>query len=162
MVPTHRIPGLEADLKSYRWFRRDFELSGATASAGVTLELGIIHDCDELYVNGAKVGDTGVMPKNQPQGHCIPADTTAREYQVPAALLKTGKNLVAVCVYSERGVGGFSVPRSGKHGSGSAPEIVGPFYSAAIGGTHSGFTVGGTGCKAMRDRPLPVWLCPSR
>ncbi|MFA6174314.1 MAG: sugar-binding domain-containing protein, partial [Kiritimatiellales bacterium] len=63
-------------------------------------------------------------------------------YTVPARLLKPGKNHVAICVYNNKRTGGFLPPKAKEADS---AETVGPFSSEAIGGTHSGFTVGGTG-----------------
>jgi beta-galactosidase len=134
--------------KSYRWFRREIEMPTTMAKAGVVIDLGKISDCDELYVNGRKVGETGVMPKNQPQGNCIPATDTDRKYRVPAAALKPGRNLIAVCVYNDKGKGGFATEASKKKGNRGLTtdfDVVGPFLSTAIGGTASGYTVGGTG-----------------
>lgn len=127
---------------TYCWFRREIELPKEIAGKDVIFDLGCIDDCDELYVNGEKVGDTGVMPKNQPQGNCTPAFREHRRYTVPAGLLKPGKNLVAICVYNNRKKGGFLPPKDGQS---DRAEVFGPFSNRAIGGTHSGFTVGGTG-----------------
>lgn len=128
---------------TYYWFRREIPVPQEMAGKDVIFSLGRIDDCDELYVNGEKVGDTGVMPKNQPQGNCSPAYGESRRYTVPAHLLKPGKNLVAICVYNNKRTGGFLPPKEGA--TGDKTETAGPFTSAAIGGTHSGFTVGGTG-----------------
>ena len=127
---------------TYYWFRREISVPQEMVGKDVIFSLGCIDDCDEFYVNGEKIGDTGVMPKNQPQGNCTPAFTETRRYTVPARLLKPGANLVAICVYNNKGAGGFITPKGKKADS---AETVGPFSSAAIGGTHSGFTVGGTG-----------------
>ena len=88
------------------------------------------------------------MPKNQPQGNCIPATDTGRQYRVPAAALKPGRNVIAVCVYNDKGKGGFAPEASQKKGNRGLTtdfDVVGPFLSTAPGGTASGYTVGGTG-----------------
>jgi len=134
--------------KSYLWFRREIEVPAAMAKSGVVIDLGKIDDCDELYVNGRKVGESGVMPKNQPQGNCISASNTERKYRVPASALKPGRNVIAVCVYNDTGSGGFAVEEGENKGNNKVEtgfDVVGPFLSTAIGGTRSGYTVGGTG-----------------
>ncbi|MFA6173633.1 MAG: sugar-binding domain-containing protein, partial [Kiritimatiellales bacterium] len=132
----------ESQPETYYWFRREVNVPQEMAGKDVIFSLGCIDDCDEFYVNGEKVGDTGVMPKNQPQGNCSPAFGETRRYTVPARLLKPGRNLVAICVYNNKRTGGFLPPKAKEADS---AETVGPFSSEAIGGTHSGFTVGGTG-----------------
>ncbi|MCF7816490.1 MAG: hypothetical protein K9M54_01310, partial [Kiritimatiellales bacterium] len=135
-----QIPGTRP--KTYYWFRREFLVPPELAGQDVIFNLGCIDDCDEFYVNGEKIGDTGVMPKNQPQGNCMPAFTETRKYTVSARLLKPGKNLLAVCVYNNKGAGGFIASKGREADS---VEVVGPFNRKAIGGTRSGYTVGGTG-----------------
>lgn len=137
MVLPAQIPACPS--ATYYWFRRDVELSPEMSGKDVTFDLGRIDDCDEFYVNGQKIGDTGVMPKNQPQGNSVSAWTQNRSYTVPAKFLKPGKNLLAICLYNMNGPGGFMPPDT------STREIVGPFDSGAITGTAGGFTVGGTG-----------------
>jgi len=138
------LPSLIPDSKpgTYYWFRREIEIPKEMEGKDVVFSLGRIDDCDEFYVNGEKVGDTGVMPKNQPQGNCTPAFGESRRYTVPSNLLKPGKNLLAVCVYNNKRTGGFLPPKADGE---DRAEVVGPFSSQALGGTHSGFTVGGTG-----------------
>lgn len=143
-----KLPAVMADFKpaTTRWFRRDVELTAEQAKNGVIFELGRIDDCDEFYVNGKKIGDTGVMPKNQPQGHCIPAWQQNRNYKTPASALNPGKNLLAICVYNDKGPGGIRrATKTNAHATETIQKVVGPFSRTAIGGTHSGYTVGGTG-----------------
>ncbi len=125
--------------KTYYWFRREVVLPNELTDKDVILDLGRIDDCDEFYVNGQKVGETGVMPKNQPQGECISAWDQNRNYKVAAKFLKPGTNLLAVCMYNNTGTGGFRAPETSKR------KIIGPFDSRAIGGTATGYAVGGTG-----------------
>lgn len=148
---TITLPALPEDLRphTYGWFRRTFDMPVTAQGQDAVVALGCIDDCDELWINGQKVSDTGVMPKNQPQGNCISASNREREYVVPGRLLKPGKNLIALCVYNDRDQGGFITstvkPDSHAKAGKDLGETVGPFSSQARGGTHSGFTVGGTG-----------------
>ena len=66
------------------WFRRTVEVPNAFAGKEATLSLGPIDDSDETWVNGVKIGAT----KNQ---YAQP-----RLYNVPAAVLKPGKNVIAI------------------------------------------------------------------
>jgi sialate O-acetylesterase len=76
------------------WFRKEFVIDQADASAAATLELGMIDDSDETFVNGVKVG--GINGWN-----------TKRIYTIPPSMLKAGKNVVAVKVIDTGGGGGI-------------------------------------------------------
>jgi sialate O-acetylesterase len=90
--------GLE-DLDGVVWYRRAFALTPEQAASDASLQLGMIDDCDETYVNGQRVG-----------GLC--GWDTPRRYAVPAGLLKAGKNMLAVRVTDTGGGGGFHGERS--------------------------------------------------
>ncbi|SEL91425.1 sialate O-acetylesterase [Parapedobacter koreensis] len=77
------------------WFRTAFALAANQAGAAAVLELGEIDDNDEVYLNGTKVGNTN--------GYNI-----KRQYAVPAGLLKTGQNWMAVRIEDTGGGGGFT------------------------------------------------------
>ncbi len=77
------------------WFRKEFELDEATAGKDLILELGPIDDSDITWVNGHKVGEMKNL-YSQP-----------RIYRLPAAYLKTGKNVIAVRVEDTGGGGGL-------------------------------------------------------
>lgn len=83
-----------ADLDGVVWFRKEFELRADQAAKGGTLQLAMIDDWDDTYVNGQKVGST--MQYNEP-----------RKYQVPAGALKEGKNVITVRVEDTGGGGGI-------------------------------------------------------
>ena len=123
---------------TYFWFRRQFTLPPDWNGGDVTFDLGSIDDCDEFYVNGQKVGTTGVMPKNQPQGQSTSAWNQNRKYTVPAKFLKPGNNLLAICLYNIDGPGGF------RPGSSKAVHV-GPFDSESDLGTAGGYTLNGIG-----------------
>lgn len=97
------VPGLWQDqglgINGAVWFRRTFDVKKADASSDVELELGPVDDFDETYVNGKKVG--GLGPENPD------AWRTPRKYRVPSALLKTGRNVIAVRAFDHFGGGGF-------------------------------------------------------
>ena len=77
------------------WYRTSFTLSAAQAKTGVTLGVGQVDDSDVTYVNGQAVGRTENR-WNLP-----------RVYAVPAAVLKPGRNQIAVQVTDLSGGGGL-------------------------------------------------------
>jgi sialate O-acetylesterase len=81
------------------WFRRGVEVPPAWAGRDLTLSLGPIDDFDTTYFNGARVGATGAEVPN--------AWTFPRRYKIPGALVRPGRNVIAVRVYDRMGGGGF-------------------------------------------------------
>jgi sialate O-acetylesterase len=82
------------------WFRRAFDLPADGARGGLTLSLGPLDDMDVTYVNGVEVGHTdGATPEYW---------SVPRVYTVPAAVLRPGRNVVAVRVWDHAGEGGFA------------------------------------------------------
>lgn len=77
------------------WYRTTFELSEAEAAAGIVLGVGQIDDTDTTWVNGHLVGSTA-NAYNKP-----------RVYQVPAGVLRAGRNTLAVRVQDDGGGGGI-------------------------------------------------------
>jgi sialate O-acetylesterase len=85
------------DLKDYDgvvWFRKEIDLPATAASQPLTLSLGKIDDTDSTWFNGVKVGSTNAYDKD-------------RRYVVPAALVRAGRNVVAVRVVDLGGNGGI-------------------------------------------------------
>jgi sialate O-acetylesterase len=81
------------------WFRRAFTVPAGGAATDFELELGAVDDFDETFVNGAKVGGLGPEKPD--------AWATPRRYRVPKALLRAGRNVIAVRVFDHFGFGGF-------------------------------------------------------
>ena len=80
------------------WLRRDFDLPAAWAGKDLTLHLGPVDDRDTTYINGTPVGGLNDY-------------AAQRDYKVPAALLKPGRNVLAVRVLDTGGandVGGLT------------------------------------------------------
>ncbi|KQW46225.1 MULTISPECIES: sialate O-acetylesterase [unclassified Roseateles] len=97
--PTLTTPGTWegqglADVDGVVWLRRKVELSAAQAAGGAQLHLAKVDDCDEVWLNGQKLG--GQCAYDQP-----------RRYDVPANLLRAGANWIAVRVTDTGGGGGF-------------------------------------------------------
>jgi len=77
------------------WFRRAVELPASWAGSAVRLELGPADDLDRTYFNGELVGETSADGRWQ----------EPRRYDVPAALVRAGRNDLAVLVVDTGGLG---------------------------------------------------------
>jgi Glycosyl hydrolases family 2, sugar binding domain. len=76
------------------WFRTYFDMPAAWAGKNLVLDLGRIRDMDFTYVNGKQVGtDEGTSKK--------------RRYTIPANVLKTGRNSIAIQVINFFDKGGL-------------------------------------------------------
>lgn len=72
------------------WFRKDFDVPQTFVGKAATLRLGCIADADSVYVNGTFVGT--VSYRYPP-----------RIYEIPAHLLKAGKNNITIRLMSYGG-----------------------------------------------------------
>lgn len=77
------------------WYRIEVNVPQAEAGRPAKLKLGAIDDYDTTYVNGQMVGHT--------ENYSLP-----RVYEVPAGLLKEGKNVIAVRVLDTAQEGGLT------------------------------------------------------
>lgn len=94
------------DLDGIVWYRKEVVLTEEQAAKGGAIELAMIDDTDETYVNGVKVGGT------------YDNYLALRKYPIPAGLLKAGKNVIAIKV-TDTGVGG------GIHGEAANMQFTG-------------------------------------
>ena len=76
------------------WFRKEFTLDSKWNGKAATLRLAMVDDLDTTWINGKLIGTTN--------GWNLP-----REYQVPANILKPGKNVIAVRIIDYQGDGGI-------------------------------------------------------
>lgn len=83
-----------AGLDGVVWFRKTITVSSEDAGKEAVIELSKIDDRDKTYINGIKIGETNVH-------------SDQRKYTIPAGLLKTGKNIIAVRVEDTGGDGGI-------------------------------------------------------
>ena len=93
------IPGYWEDqgiknLHGIVWYRREIIIPTEMVGKLAKVFLGRIVDADELYINGVQVGKTTYQ---YPQ----------RRYQLPAGILKEGKNTFVIRVTNTNGKGGF-------------------------------------------------------
>ena len=96
---TINIPGYWEDqgikdLNGVVWYRKEVDIPGSMVNKPAKVFLGRIIDADVLYINGKQVGNTTYQ---YPQ----------RRYNVPADILKGGKNIFVVRVTNTAGKGGF-------------------------------------------------------
>jgi sialate O-acetylesterase len=82
------------DMNGIVWYRKEIEVPATMTGIPAKIYLGRIVDADYLYVNGNLVGNTTYQ---YPQ----------RRYQLPAGLLKPGKNVLVIRVINYSGKGGF-------------------------------------------------------
>jgi sialate O-acetylesterase len=82
------------DLNGVVWYRKEIEVPASMVGKPTRVYLGRIVDSDILYINGKQVGRTGSL-------------YTERRYNIPADLLKAGKNLFVVRITNNNGKGGF-------------------------------------------------------
>lgn len=83
------------------WLRTSFEVPEEWAGKNIYIDLGRVRDADVTYVNGQRIGSADTMTIN-------------RHYLIPAAVLKKGRNVVAVQALNFYDKGGFSGARGGQ------------------------------------------------
>ncbi|MEN9569650.1 MAG: hypothetical protein RL172_881 [Bacteroidota bacterium] len=86
--------GLPANHDGMVWFRKEIMLPEDAAGKPAQLELSYIDDIDNTYVNGQLVGSSAIWNE-------------ARKYNIPAGVLKAGKNIIAVKIMDTGGGGGI-------------------------------------------------------
>lgn len=92
------IPGSwedkEGSFEGSVWFRKEINLTKNQAGKTAFLNLGRIKDADVTYINGTKVGN-------------VTYEYPPRWYDIPAGVLKEGKNVIAVRITNGSGKGQF-------------------------------------------------------
>ncbi len=95
---TMNIPGswedVEGNFDGSVWFRKEITLPKGAENKTAFLNLGRIKDADETYINGKKVGN-------------VTYEYPPRWYDIPAGILKEGKNVIAIRVTNGNGKGQF-------------------------------------------------------
>ncbi|MBB3838429.1 sialate O-acetylesterase [Runella defluvii] len=82
------------DLNGVVWYRKEIDVPASMTGVSAKLFLGRIVDADIAYVNGKQVGN-------------ITYQYPPRRYEIPAGVLKEGKNTLVVRVVNQAGKGGF-------------------------------------------------------
>ena len=92
-----------ASYDGFGWYRLTFDLPAEAEGANLVASLGFIDDVDEAFLNGRRIGGSGVMPPN-PSSQWF----EKRLYPVPVeAPVFGGSNVLAVRVYDMSGGGGW-------------------------------------------------------
>ena len=81
-------------------FRREVQIPDDWVGKDLALSLGTIDDFDDTYFNGVLVGRTDLAT---PDFYAAP-----RRYTIPAALVRAGRNVLAVRIFDHFGDGGFT------------------------------------------------------
>lgn len=79
------------------WFRREVDLPDPLPAGQARIELGVVDKMDTTFINGRWVGASSWVEN-------------PRKYLIPAGVLHSGKNLLAVRVFKVAGHGGFESP----------------------------------------------------
>ncbi|WP_082738299.1 sialate O-acetylesterase [Chryseobacterium sp. CCH4-E10] len=95
---TMNVPGSwedhEGPFEGSIWLRKEITLPKGFAGKTAFLNLGRIKDADVTYINGVKVGN-------------VTYEYPPRWYDIPAGVLKEGKNIIAVRITNGSGKGQF-------------------------------------------------------
>lgn len=92
-----------ADYDGFGWYRLTFDLPVTADATNLVASLGFIDDVDEAYLNGVKIGGSGLMPP-EPKSQWF----QQRLYPVPVEAPLFGQsNTLAVRVYDMSGGGGW-------------------------------------------------------
>lgn len=95
---TINVPGSwedhEGPFEGSIWLRKEITLPKGSAGKTAFLNLGRIKDADVTYINGVKVGN-------------VTYEYPPRWYDIPAGVLKEGKNIIAVRITNGSGKGQF-------------------------------------------------------
>lgn len=83
------------DYDGLAWFRKSVDVPASWAGQELTLHLGSVDDRDQTFFNGQVVGAKNVWSE-------------MRTYTIPGALVKAGRNTIAVRVLDTGGGGGLS------------------------------------------------------
>lgn len=81
------------------WLRHTLTLTADQAAEDATLELGMVDEYDDTWVNGERVGGLTYPSRG--------AGRKKRSYTVPASVLHEGENVIAIRVVDTRSAGGF-------------------------------------------------------
>ena len=92
MPGTWRENGL--NVRGTVWMRKDFEIPESMEERHAKLSMGTLVHNDAVFVNGVYVGSTGY-------------EYPPRRYQIPAGVLRKGKNTIAVRLNAPAGNGEF-------------------------------------------------------
>lgn len=103
------------------WLRTQVTLTAPQAQQGAVLDLGMVNEEDESWINGKGVGGSSWLPRSQ--------------HEVPAGVLHAGVNSVTVnvfCSWRNCGLVGAGAPRAIRLADGSAVPLSEPWHYAEM------------------------------
>ena len=87
----------------YAWYRKTVKLPMDISNSNLYITLGYIDDVDKVYINGWKIGQTGMFPPEYTTAH-----NAKRIYSIPGKINCEDKNItIAIRVFDEGGEGGI-------------------------------------------------------
>lgn len=90
----------------HAWYRITLQLPSRFSGESLGVDLGMLGDVDEVFLNGQRIGESGSFPPTYE-----PATLHRRIYRLPRVSLRFGElNELAVHVYNESRFGGFLGP----------------------------------------------------
>jgi len=85
------------------WFRKTVRLPASWAGKDLVMNLCPIDEVDVTWFNGTEVGRTGSLKRNDFMKHW----NVPRQYKVPGAAVKAGRNVIAIRVIDTKFAGGL-------------------------------------------------------
>lgn len=137
------IPGYWEDqgvknLDGVVWYRKEVDIPTSMTGVVVKLFMGRIVDADFIYVNGQLVGN-------------ITYQYPPRRYEIPAGVLKPGKNTIVIRVINTSGKGGF-VPDKPYYMTANGQEIdLKGTWQYKVGEVYEPSALTGTGFSAQNQ-----------
>ena len=123
----------------YAWYVKEIEIPEDFDLNALVYHGGMIDEADECYINGTRIGETGIPEEGGSYDNSNPWDEE-RSYDIPDGLLQPGKNVVAVRMCNGSGGGGWYtgpieiVSRESEEAEEANPRLYETtFYSEALG-----------------------------
>jgi sialate O-acetylesterase len=96
------------DLDGFAWYRVHVTIPRSMSADKLMLVLGAVDDVDQVFLNGKRIGQTGMFPPERHGKSNQKYYDRERRYNLPADQIKwDGDNVLAVRVYDADGEGGI-------------------------------------------------------
>jgi len=143
------LPGYWADqgirgLNGVVWFRKEFDVPAAMAGKPAKLFMGRIVDADYVYVNGVFSGSVSYQ-------------YPPRRYNLPAGVLKAGRNVIVVKVVNYSGKGGFVPDKPYYVSAGDEKIDLRGDWQYQVGQVFPPGSQGGVGGFSMQNAPTGLY-----
>ncbi len=130
---------------AWGWYRRELELPRELEGKDFILDLGLIGEVSQAFLNGRSLGKTGSFP---PAYKAPDWWNPLARYPVKAAWLKKdGPNVIALRVFSKMGTPLYhcALGRGGMLAESFLGDPSGPFDAQSVSSWATGYAVGGRG-----------------